>query len=126
MQIPMSAIRIDDLPGYRRRLRVTPSDGSVRSELEDGYHCMAVTIQHDGRVARSVAVLDWIGVTGRIIAPAASAGLDLDDMRHSAGWASMRTGNMASRSRCYTFQPHRVGNSSLALHQSRFAGRRTP
>ena len=218
----MSASRIDDLPGYRRRLRVTPSNGCVLSELEDDYHCMAVTVHHDGHVATTVepvmdrapwstcpgavavleqtvvgialkyvaargdkrancthlhdlavlaaahafdsaptvfdilvsdpvagrseaelrrggiAVLDWSVVKGRIIAPAPLAGLDLDNMRHwiesldpntreaarllrwgtmvahgrslPAGWAS-GTGNMASRSRCFTFQPHKVGEA---------------
>lgn len=50
---------IDDVPGYRRRLRVTPSPGRVLSELEDDYHCMAVTVLHDGRAATAVeAVMD--------------------------------------------------------------------
>ena len=192
------------------------------SELEDDYHCMAVTVHHDGHVATAVepvmdrapwstcpgavavleqtfvgislknfaargdkrancthlhdlavlaaahafdsaptvfdilvsdpvagrseaelrrngiAVLDWSVVKGRIIAPAPLAGLDLDNMRHwiesldpdtqeaarllrwatmvahgrtlPAGWAS-GTGNMASRSRCFTFQPHKAGEA---------------
>jgi hypothetical protein len=78
-------------------------------------------------------------VKGRIIAPAPLAGLDLDNMRNwiesldpdtqeatrllrwgtlvahgrtlPAGWASSGTGNMASRSRCFTFQPHKVGEA---------------
>jgi hypothetical protein len=219
---PVSPHAIDDLPGYRRRLRVTPSSGHVLTELEDDYHCMAVTVRHDGQVATAVApamdrapwsscpgavavleqtflgialkgfaargnkrancthlhdlavlaaahafdtaptvfdilvsdpiagrseaelrrngitVLDWSVVRGRIIAPAPLAGLDLDNMRNwieSLGpeaqeaarllrwgtmvaqgrtlppdWAS-GTGNMASRSRCFTFQPHKVGEA---------------
>ena len=50
----MSTPPIDDLAGYRRRLRVTPSSGRVLAELEDDYHCMAVTIDHDGHVATAV------------------------------------------------------------------------
>ncbi len=219
----MPATPIDDLPGYRRRLRVTPSNGRVRTELEDDYHCMAVTVHHDGHAATAVepvmdrapwstcpgavavleqtfvgialenfasrgekrancthlhdlavlgaahafdsaptlfdilvsdpiegrseaelrrdgiAVLDWSLVKGRIIAPAPLAGLDLDNMRHwiesldpgtqeaarllrwgsmvahgrtlPAGWAS-GAGNMASRGRCFTFQPHKVGEAT--------------
>jgi Protein of unknown function (DUF2889) len=222
VQPPVSANRIDDLPGYRRRLRVTPSNGRVLTELEDDYHCMAVTVHHDGHVATAVepvmdrapwstcpgavavleqtfvgvalrnfasrgekrancthlhdlavlaaahafdtastvfdilvadpvagrseaelrrngiAVLDWRVVKGRIIAPAPLAGLDLDNMRSwiesldpdtqeaarllrwgtmvahgrtlPADWAS-GTGNMASGSRCFTFQPHKVGEA---------------
>jgi hypothetical protein len=214
------AANIDDLPGYRRRLRVTPSNGCVLAELEDDYHCMAVTVHHDGEAATAVApvmhrapwslcpgavavleqtfcgtalrdfatrgdkrancthlhdlavlaaahafdaaptvfdilvsdpiadrceaelrrngvaVLDWSVVKGRIIAPAPMAGLDLDNMRNwiesqdpdtreaarllrwgtmvahgrtlPEGWAA-GTGNMASRSRCFTFQPHKAG-----------------
>jgi len=201
---------------------VTPSEGRVLAELEDDYHCMAVTLHHDGRAATAVEpvmdrapwstcpgavavleqtfvgialaefasrgnkrancthlhdlavlaaahafdtaptvfdilvsdpiegrsaaelrrdhipVLDWSVVKGRIIAPAPLAGLELDNMRgwiesldpetqeaarllrwgtmvaHGrtlpAGWAS-GTGNMASRSRCFTFQPHKVGEA---------------
>jgi len=219
----MRANPIDDSPGYRRRLRVTPSDGRVLAELEDDYHCMAVTLHHDGHAATAVeprmdrapwnicpgavavleqtfegialenfasrgdkrancthlhdlavlgaahafdsaptvfdilvsdpvegrseaelrrngiAVLDWSVVKGRIIAPEPLAGLDLDNMRNwlesldpdtreaarllrwgtmvahgrtlPAGWASSGTGNMASRSRCFTFQPHKAGEA---------------
>ena len=39
---------LDALPGFRRRLRVTPSPGQVIAALEDDYHCMAVTLRHDG------------------------------------------------------------------------------
>ncbi len=218
----MSANSIDELPGYRRRLRVTPSNDRVLAELEDDYHCMAVTIHHDGGIAAAVdpvmdrapwnicpgavevleqtfvgialkdfaarggkrancthlhdlavlaaahaydatptvydilvsdpvagrseaelrrdgiAVLDWSLVKGRIIAPAPLAGLDLDNMRNwiesldpksqeaarllrwgtmvahgrtlPADWAS-GTGNMASGSRCFTFQPHKAGEA---------------
>jgi hypothetical protein len=45
---------IDTLPGFRRRFIVTPTSDRVSSEVEDDYHCMGVTIHHDGRVARRV------------------------------------------------------------------------
>jgi hypothetical protein len=45
---------IDNLPGYRRRLCVMPSSGRVLAELEDDYHCMAVTLHHDDHVATAV------------------------------------------------------------------------
>lgn len=41
-------------PGFRRRLRITPAPGCVRSEVEDDYHHMRVTIEHDGTVAHAV------------------------------------------------------------------------
>jgi hypothetical protein len=50
----MTTKPIDDLPGYRRRLRVTPSNGRVLAELEDDYPCMAVTVHHDGHAATAV------------------------------------------------------------------------
>jgi Protein of unknown function (DUF2889) len=45
---------LDQLPGFRRRIRVTPGPGAVRSELEDDYHCMAVTVHHDGTSAGAI------------------------------------------------------------------------
>ena len=45
---------IDTLPGFRRRFIVTPTSDRVSSEVEDDYHCMGVTIHHDGKVARRV------------------------------------------------------------------------
>jgi hypothetical protein len=45
---------IDTLPGFRRRFVVTPSEGSVRTELEDDYHCMRVTVAHQGGIATTV------------------------------------------------------------------------
>jgi hypothetical protein len=210
---------IDNLPGYRRRLRVTPFPDRVLSELEDDYHCMAVAVHHDGHAATRVepamarahwntcpgavavleqtftgvalerfasrgekrancthlhdlavlaaahafdaaptvfdilvsdpvegrsqaelrrddtTVLSWSVVKGRIVEPARLAGIELNNMRNwiesldpelqeaarllrwgtmvahgrtlPPGWASWG-GRMSSRSRCYTFQPHRV------------------
>lgn len=48
----MSAI--DQMPGFRRRFRVTTGDGWVRSEVEDDYHCMSVTLRHAQGVVRAV------------------------------------------------------------------------
>jgi hypothetical protein len=45
---------IDKLPGFRRRFIVTPASDRVSSEVEDDYHCMGVTIHHDGRIATKV------------------------------------------------------------------------
>ena len=45
---------IDALPGFRRRFIVTPASDRVSSEVEDDYHCMGVTIHHDGTVATKV------------------------------------------------------------------------
>lgn len=40
-----------DLPGYRRRITITPGDGIVRAELEDDYHQMAVALMHKDGIA---------------------------------------------------------------------------
>jgi hypothetical protein len=45
---------LDKLAGFRRRLIVTPAFYRVDSELEDDYHCMGVTLHHDGRSATAV------------------------------------------------------------------------
>lgn len=45
---------IDALPGFRRRFIVTPAPNRVSSEVEDDYHCMGVTIHHDGVVATKI------------------------------------------------------------------------
>lgn len=50
-------LALDSLPGFRRRFRVTPAPGQVCSEVEDDYHCMRVTIHHDGGVATSIEPL---------------------------------------------------------------------
>jgi len=38
------------VPGYRRRILVTPVSGQCTAALEDDYHAMAVTLLHDGAV----------------------------------------------------------------------------
>jgi hypothetical protein len=45
---------VERLPGFRRRFRVTPAAGWVRSEVEDDYHRMSVTVHHDGNAATSI------------------------------------------------------------------------
>lgn len=50
----MSGPALDDLPGYRRRFRVTPGEGWVRSELEDDFHHMRVILRHADGVATGV------------------------------------------------------------------------
>ena len=45
---------LDRLPGFRRRFVITPGPGSVRSELEDDFHCMSVTLNHDAGVVTAV------------------------------------------------------------------------
>ena len=44
----MDAGELDRLPGFRRRLLVTPGANRVTAALEDDYHCMLVTLYHDG------------------------------------------------------------------------------
>jgi hypothetical protein len=50
----MQSTPIDNLSGFRRRLIVTPGSDRVVSELEDDFHCMGVTVCHDGTFATSV------------------------------------------------------------------------
>jgi hypothetical protein len=45
---------LDTRPRFWRRFVVTPSPGQVVSEVEDDFHCMRVTIQHDGKVATAI------------------------------------------------------------------------
>jgi hypothetical protein len=42
------------MPGFRRRFKVTPALRWVRTEVEDDYHRMSVTIHHDGKIATSI------------------------------------------------------------------------
>jgi Protein of unknown function (DUF2889) len=61
---------IDSVPGFRRRFIVTPGPNRVSCEVEDDYHCMGVTIHHDGKVAAKVeAVLQrapWTTCPGAV------------------------------------------------------------
>lgn len=49
-----NAFSLEQLPGFRRRFRITPAPGRVQSEVEDDYHCMSVTVHHDGAIATRV------------------------------------------------------------------------
>lgn len=44
----MTATRLDDQPGFRRRFRIVPGPGWVSAAVEDDFHCMTVTLRHDG------------------------------------------------------------------------------
>ena len=44
----------DQIPGFSRRLRITPAPGHVLSEVEDDYHHMSVSIHHDNEIANIV------------------------------------------------------------------------
>lgn len=50
----MDVTAIDNLPGFRRRFRITPTPGAVCSEVEDDFHCMKVTVRHRDGVTTSV------------------------------------------------------------------------
>lgn len=47
-------VPLEQLPGFRRRFRITPSSGRVQTEVEDDFHCMSVIVHHDGVVATIV------------------------------------------------------------------------
>ncbi len=51
----MTTQRLDDLPGFRRRFRIVPNAGAVTASVEDDYHCMRVTLQHDGTLVTNAA-----------------------------------------------------------------------
>lgn len=44
----------DNPPGFWRRLRVTPAETAVCSQLEDDFHCMSVTVHHRDGLAVSI------------------------------------------------------------------------
>lgn len=48
------ALPLEQLPGFRRRFRITPSPGRVQSEVEDDFHCMSVIVHHDGEFATTI------------------------------------------------------------------------
>lgn len=50
----MDVAAIDNMPGFRRRFRITPTPGAVCSEVEDDFHCMSVTVRHRDGVTTSV------------------------------------------------------------------------
>lgn len=55
----MTSPRLDDLPGFRRRIWIAPDAAAVRAAVEDDFHHMTVILRHDGRVIS--------GVEGRIV-----------------------------------------------------------
>jgi hypothetical protein len=63
-------IPLDRLPGFRRRFRITPAPGSVRAEVEDDFHCMSVTVHHDGvtatRIEPVMARAPWTTCPGAV------------------------------------------------------------
>lgn len=50
----MGETPLDQLPGFRRRFRITPEAGRVCCEVEDDFHCMGVSIYHDSECATRV------------------------------------------------------------------------
>lgn len=62
---------VDHRPGYRRRLRVEAGPCAVVAQLEDDYHCMSVTIAHDGDVVTGITPVmhrePWTTCPGAII-----------------------------------------------------------
>jgi hypothetical protein len=50
----MQTPALDNRPRFWRRFVVTPAAGKVVSEVEDDYHCMRVTIQHDSKIATAI------------------------------------------------------------------------
>lgn len=53
----MERAALDQLPGFRRRFRVTPLAGSVRTEVEDDYHSMSVIVHHVEGIATSIVAI---------------------------------------------------------------------
>lgn len=42
------------LPGFRRRFIISPAPGVVSAAVEDDYHCMSVTVRHEGGLAVAI------------------------------------------------------------------------
>lgn len=61
---------LDDQPGFRRRFRITPHGRWVASEVEDDFHCMRLTIHHDGeraiRVEPEMVRAPWTTCPGAV------------------------------------------------------------
>lgn len=53
----MKPADLKQVPGFRRRFRITPGESQVCSEVEDDYHCMRVTLHHDGVSVTAVEAL---------------------------------------------------------------------
>ncbi len=87
--------RVDRVPGFRRRFRITPTPGHVVSEVEDDYHRMQVAIDHDELVANSVRAdlirAPWSTCPGAVqVCEATFTGVALRDF---PGRRAHRTGN---------------------------------
>src|SRR5690242_9558027 len=50
----MNMTVLANLPGFRRRFRITPATGVVSAEVEDDFHCMSVTVRHRNGVTTAV------------------------------------------------------------------------
>ena len=50
----MPDVDLDAAPGYRRRIRIEPGEGSIRAAVEDDFHHMVVVLRHDGVTAKGV------------------------------------------------------------------------
>jgi hypothetical protein len=53
-RLMMTVIGPANFKGFRRRFRIVPTALSVVAALEDDYHCMLVTLHHDGTIILSV------------------------------------------------------------------------
>lgn len=51
---PLASVDIAGLPGFRRRFVLLPAADRVTAAVEDDYHCMAVTLHHDGTIVTGV------------------------------------------------------------------------
>lgn len=90
---------LDTLPGFRRRFEVFPEPGRVTAAVEDDYHCMAVTLHHDGATVTSVeAVMDRAPWT---TCPAARATLKATFEGVSLADAAARGGKKANCTHLY-------------------------
>jgi hypothetical protein len=74
---------LDDLPGFRRHIVISPGPGRVASDVEDDYHCMGIVLHYANGVATRVeAVLTRVPWTTCAGAPAVLektfAGIALD------------------------------------------------
>ena len=61
---------LGSLPGFRRRFTVTPAPGCITTAVEDDYHCMAVTLRHDGT---TITAVERVGDRPRWPPPPAAA-----------------------------------------------------
>lgn len=50
----MPSLPLEQFPGFRRRFGMASGPGWVRSAVEDDYHCMRVTLHHDGKCVTAI------------------------------------------------------------------------